>query len=716
MNKFLQAIVLMAMLPMSLFGQELSDSAAIDSIAEYWDKVLELNEVVVIGHRTVLKQSPEGIVYLTKNDSFAQGMNGIEVLDRIPRVKVAGDLVTVAGKSSVRYIVDGRLLEMSDEAIAMQLKNLQASGIEKIELLTTAPAKYAAGANVAFISITTRNESLGTRGNVWGNGNFREKFNYIFGGNLSHTTRKVELSADASWSDIKGINDLERIYTFKDHIKTSNRTTHFTNRTLGINGLFKYKFNDRVCLGTIVNFSTNRLNSELNDMTIDNGIVFNSRNHSPSRPNNALTVTAFTDWQLDDKGKMLSLTYNYFDRSSKSFSEVTTSDANEESKLTNEGHNKYLIHSAKIDATLPFKTFRMETGVAFTSIGNNTALNACNYEAGEWVNDPMQSNRFNYDENTAAVYISAEKNFSESLFGKLGLRYEHTRVKGLQHIGNEHHNNSYGYLFPSLNLSWNCHRAGRISLSYSMGITRPNFADLNPFRYYTTTSDYVSGNPDLRPSIAHNAEISYSLKGFYAVIYNSYNHNSIGYVTRFNIDGSQQTSPENCFNSNKIGLYASYNRSLLDWWNINMGGEVFNTYAKSKIADFKDLDQSDWSGKLELNTAFVLNRQKNLIFNVRFSHYFPYNERMVHYESMSLLGCELRYMLLDNRLTMVASVSDPFGWNITRSTAHYKDYTVTSRNNIHSHSVQLRISYTFGSNKVNNVYRDTKERESSRSN
>lgn len=385
MNKFIQAIILMAMLPVSLYGQNVNDSIALDSIADYWDKVLELNEVVVIGHRTVLKQSPDRIIYLTKNDTFARGLNGIEVLDRIPRVSVVNDLVTVAGKSSVRFIVDGRLLEMSDEAIAMQLKNLQASGIEKIELLTTPPAKYAAGANVAFISITTRNESLGTRGNTWGNGNIRENINYMLGGNLSHTTRKVELSADASWSDIKGINDLDRTFTFDDHIKISSRSTHFTNRTLGFNGLFKYKFNDRLCAGIITNFNTNRLNSNLNDMTIDNEIVFNSYNHSPSRPNNSLTLTAFTDWQLDDKGKMLSLTYNYFNRSSKSFSEVTTSNIGNEEKLTNEGHNKYRIHSAKIDATLPFKTFKMETGVAFTSIGNNTALNVCNYEAGEWI-------------------------------------------------------------------------------------------------------------------------------------------------------------------------------------------------------------------------------------------------------------------------------------------------------------------------------------------
>lgn len=715
MDKIIYAIILMAMLPASLYSQEISDSVDIDSIANYWDKVLELNEVVVVGHRTVLKQAPDRIVYLTKNDTFAKGLNGIEVLDRIPRVTVEGDAVTVAGNSSVRYIVDGRLLEMSNDAIAMQLKNLQASGIEKIELLTTPPAKYAAGSNVAFISITTRNESLGTRGNVWANGNVRESFNYMFGGSLSHTTRKVELSANASWNDIKGINDLDRVYTFEDHIKTSKRTTHFSNKSLGLNGLFKYKFSSHISAGAIANFATNRLSSELNDITVEQDITFNSHNHSPSRPNNALTLTAFCDMQLDDKGKLLSVTYNYFDRNSKSLAKVVTNNENDETLLTNEGHNKYHIHSAKIDATLPFKTFKMETGLAFTSISNNTALNVKYLIDNEWINDPLQSNQFNYDENTAAAYLSAEKSLGDSFFGKIGMRCEHTSVKGRQDIGDEHHNNSYCYLFPSLNLSWNSQSAGRISLSYSMGITRPSFADLNPFRYYTTTNDYVSGNPDLRPTTTHNAEISYSFKGFYAVLYNSYSHNAIGYVTRFNADASQQTTPENCFNSNKAGIYASYNRSLFEWWSLNVGAEVFNSYAKSKVADFKDLDQSSWSGKLELNTSFMLNRQRNLIFNVRLSHYFPYTERMVHYQSMSLIGCELRYMLLDNRLAMIVSVSDPFGWNITRSTAHYKDYSIASRNNIHSHSVQLRISYTFGGNKVNNVYRDSKERESVRS-
>lgn len=697
------------LLAVNLSAQNASDSTAIN-----WERELELNEVVVVASRTVVKQAPDRIIYLTKNDSFAKGMNGIEVLDRIPRVSVINDLVTVAGKSSVRYIIDGHLMEISDEAMVMRLKNLQASGIEKIEVLTTPPAKYSTDNNVAYISITSRNESLGTKGNVWANGNVREFFSYQLGGNISHTTRKIELSADINWNDSKGINDLDRFYIFPEHTKTSKRSTNYTNRILGANGLLKYKFTDNLNAGIILNYYTSRLSSSLNDVTTDHEAVSISSNNSPSRPNNALTVTAFSDWMLDTKGKMLSLTYNYFDKRVKNFSDVTTYESNVETRMTNTGDNKYHIHSVKLDAVLPFQTFRMETGLAITSIGNKTALDIHYLEDNSWILDPRQTNAFDYDENTAAAYVSFEKNFTESFFGKLGLRYESTHTKGYQRIRMESNRNSYNHLFPTLNISWNRNNMGRLSLSYSMGITRPNFNDLNPYKYYTTTSDYVSGNPDLKPSLAHNAEINYSFKGVYAVLYNSYNNDAIGYITRFNTDGSQYTIPENHINSNKTGLYASYYRSLFGWWNINLGGEVFCIYTKSKLKDYKETDDTSWSGKIDLSTSFILNRQKNLVLDLRYNHYLPYHERMQQYKAMSLLSCNVRYTLLNDRLTLTASISDPFRWNITRSTAYYNDYSVQTRNDVHARNVSFRISYNFGGNKVNNVFRDTKERESNR--
>lgn len=712
MKTFLTPLFVAAALPMSLYSQQPADS-----LASAWEKEFDLNEVVVVASRPVIKQAPDRITYLVKNDPYSLGLNGVQVLDRIPRVSVANDLVSVAGKSSVKYIIDGHLLEMPEEAIALRLKNLQSSGIEKIELLTTPPAKYAASTNVAYISITTRNESHGTRGNLWGNATMREDFCYLLGGNVSHTTRRVELSADVSWQDLQGLNDLDRTYTFSDFSRISKRDNRFANRALGANGLFKYKFDDRLSAGAIVNYSMMRLRSDISDVTLDNDLPSFSRNVSPARPNNALTLTAFGDWRLDSSGKLLSLTYNFFDRHTHSFSDVSTwQDGEDATRLTDAGANKYRIQSVKLDAALPFRGFRMDAGAAYTGVDNATDLRITDFKDGIWVVNPLQSNSFDYDERTAAVYVSAERSFSGAFFGKIGLRYEHTDVRGRQAVDDMRHRKSYGYLFPTLNLSWNRPDIGRFGLSYSMGITRPNFSDLNPFRYYTTVGDYFSGNPDLDPSISHNAEVNYSYRGVYAVLYNSYNHNAIGYITRFNPDGSQQTLPENCLDTNKTGLYASYNRSLLWWWNLKVGGEVFYSMAKSKVPDFKEADDHGWSGKLELNSSWMLNRQKSLVLNFRFSHYFPWRDRMTHYSSMSLVGLDIRYALLDNRLNLALSVNDPFGWNITRSKAYYKDYVVDTRNDIHSHAVTFRATWSFGGSKVNNVHRDTKERESQRTN
>lgn len=686
-----------------------------DSTAANWEKQFNLNEVVVVASRIVVKQAPDRIIYLTKNDEYAKSMNGMEMLDRIPRVSVVNDLVTVAGKNTVKYIIDGRIMEMSDEAMIMRLKNLQASDIEKVEVLITPPAKYAADNNVAYISIISRNDYLGARGNVWAKGIFRDYFSYQLGGSIAHVTRKVELSADLSWNDSRGINDLDRTYTFVDYTKTSNRSTDYTNRILGANCMFKYKFTDNLNAGLILNYYGNSLNSKLYDVTTDKGKVFYSTNYSPARPNNALTATAFSDWKIDSQGKMLSLTYNYFNKQTQSFSEVTTSERNMENKLTNTGNNNYGIHSVKLDAILPFKLFLMETGIAFTSIKNNNALSVHHWEKGSWVLDTLQNNFFDYGEKIAAAYISIEKNFTESFFGKLGLRYELTHIQRHQPSGDTKNSDFYNYLFPSVNFSWNS-PVGRFSLAYSMGIIRPNFSDLNPYKYYTTTNDYVSGNPDLRPDITHNTEINYSFKGMYAVLYNSYNGNAIGYITRFNTDGSQYTIPENHIINNKMGLYVSYYHSLFGWWNINLGGEVFHSYTKSKLLDYKDIDDSNWSGKVEIGTSFILNRQKSLVLDVRYSYYPPYHERMIQYDSMSLFDCNIRYSLLNNRLIMNLAIGDPFGWNVTKSTIYYRDYSVNTCNDIHSRSISFRISYSFGKDKINNVYRDTKEKESNRAN
>lgn len=711
MYKLIMLLSGAAALSTPLFAQENGDSIVLTRERDY-----ELDEVVVVAKRPAIRQEPDRIVYMVKNDPYAAGLDGIELLDRIPRVSVINDLVSVAGKNSVRYIIDGHLLEMTDESITMKLKTIQAAGVEKIELITTPPAKYSAAGNVAYISITTRNESLGTRGNLWGQSGRSDHFRYSLGGNVCHTTRKVELSADMGWNDSKGRNDIYKQYDFADYTRVSDRATSFVWRTLSANTLFKYKLDMRLSIGAMVNFSSNRMDTEVKDMTITGNVIMNSISTTPSYPDDALTLTGFADWKIDSQGKMMSLTYNFFDKESNSFSDVVTECADsKKSRLTKEGENSYKIHSAKLDVTLPLSTLKVETGGAYTAISNNTNLAIANEIGGALVNDPSQSNRFRYDEKTAAVYLSGEKNFGNLFYGKVALRYEHTDVRGNQESENMRFDRSSDYIFPTVNLSRNFTGAGRLSADYSMGISRPIFGDLNPFRYYNTVKDYFTGNPNLKSVLVQNAGVNYSYKGLYAVAYVSWSRNAVGYITRFESDGMQWTTPENCLNTFKTGIYASYNRELFDWWNIKVGGEVFYGSTRSNSGDFKDTREYGYGGKAEVNTSWMLNRAKSLILNLRCTHFFPYHDRMAHYFNRTIIGCELRYMMLDNRLVLTASLNDPFGWSVTRSTARYKNYSLYSRTDIHNHSVAIKAIWSFGGRKVNNVYRDSKERESQRS-
>ena len=127
------------------------------------------------------------------------------------------------------------------------------------------------------------------------------------------------------------------------------------------------------------------------------------------------------------------------------------------------------------------------------------------------------------------------------------------------------------------------------------------------------------------------------------------------------------------------------------------------------MPDFKISSMEDWSGKLEVSTNIMINRQKTLIFAAQFSHFFPWQQNLINYESFQLFNLSLRYSLLNNRLSLQLRANDIFGWNKTRSKEHYADYTIRHTFNAHSAYVLFGISYRFGRDKVNGVWRASKE-------
>lgn len=687
-----------------------------DSISAEWERLLELNEVVVVARRPVVKQQEGKLVYIVKNDPYAKGLDGIRLLDRIPRVTVNNGSVSVAGKGTIRYIIDGILMELDATAMSMRLQALRAENIEKIELLTTPPSRYAVEPNAVYISITTRNETLGTRGNLYGSLSQNKRLNEYFSGSVSHTTRSVEMSLDASLMNNNATSDNDIEYVFTDNARRSATHTKSHLFNTGFNALFKYKFSPGMNVGAIANYNYATDSSNATNSTTYGSYTSSSASHTTSRPNNALTLTGFFDWAFGKSGETVELTYNYFNRHSPTRSQISTifSTDQEESGVNEHGASDYRFHSGKVDFKLPCKVASFETGIGYTDILNSSD-NSTQYiqRRGEIID--QQLNLFDYNERIAAAYLTASRSFGESLYGKVGLRYEYTWTKGKQLTSLQTNRDNYGRLFPTINLSWNKERIGAFNLSYSMGIGRPNLWELNPFRYYSTTDEYAAGNPELTPTIYNNAEINYyGLGGLYAVVYTSFASDAIGYIRRFDDNETVSTIPYNCLSMNKTGLYASYKRTFFDRWEMNLGGEVFHTHSHSDIADFKAKEMDDWSGKLEVSTNIMLNRQKTLVFSGRFTHFFPWQQNLINYESFQLFSLSLRYSILGNRLNLRLTANDIFGWNKTKSKEHYADYTLRQTFNAHTAYVLVGISWSFGRDKVSGVWRDSKEDQSGR--
>lgn len=687
-----------------------------DSIALEWERTLELNEVVVVARRPVMKQQEGKLVYIVKNDPYSAGLDSYYLLDRIPRVTATDGTVTVAGKGTVRYIIDGKLVDLDAAALRMRLQDLRAEDIEKIELLATPPARYAVEPNAAYISITTRNESLGTRGSVYGSLNLRDKLREYFSGNISHTTRRIEMSVDANVSNYYTTNDNDMEYIFPENARSSSSRTESHSFNSGVNALFRYKFTPEMKAGVMASYTYENVSSDgVNTTDYGFGQTSASVSATKSRPNNAVTLTGFFDWNFGKRGESLELTYNYFNRHSPSSSRVSTVfDGDYFTGIREDGAADYRFHSGKADFKLPNPVLNLETGVAYTDILNTSdnRMQRFNGSADVVTGTPDD---FEYYERIAAAYLSASRDLGRGFWAKLGLRYEYTWSKGVQVTTAEINRRDYGRLFPSANISWNKNGIGSFNLSYSMGMGRPNLWELNPFRYYSTTDEYAAGNPMLKPTIYNNAEINYyGLGGLYAVLYTSFASDAISYIRSFDGNGVLGTLPVNCLSTNKTGLYASYRRNIFDWWEMNAGGEVFHSRSHSDAPELNIKELRDWSGKIEVSANWMLNRQKTLKFGARFTHYFPWEQNMVRYRSFQLFSMTLRYSLLNNRLNLHLTANDIFGWNKTRSMEYYADYTIRHTFNANSEYVLLGVSFNFGRDKVNGVWRASKEEQSSR--
>ena len=674
-----------------------------------------LKSVTVKGMRRVIKNDVDRLQYLVSNDPFSKGMNGIEVMGRVPMLNVSDESVSIIGKGITHIMLDGLILEMTADAVKAKLRSLKAEDIERIEVITIPPAKYKAEANAGYINIVMkRDQSKGWSGSISEEIQRQYRGRYFQDINLNYASRKFELSTGLGISLDKVINDSYSVYDFKDgHQRSTRKRTIAPWSSYNADAIVKYHANKRLELGVMTSFYTNHISTNHTFVSINRDTTITTA-HAPAIWNNNISTTLYAEYKLDSLEKTLNVNYNFFNSNAPTQSENVSVTNGMTESLRNKSKANYKINALKLDFSLPFKHLYMETGASFSAIRNKTSLMLENLANRQWIYNTDESNEFLYKERTLAAYLSAKKLLTEKLQLQAGLRYEHTWTESNQLTQRQINRSHYGRFYPTLHLNWQLKDNQNLAFAANWGIERPNFNDLNPFRIYTSTTDYMTGNPYLTAAYTRNVEINYSNgKGLYAVLYNNHGKREMGWRTHFLENGSQVTGPYDGLRHEKTGIYANYNRNVLTWLNLNIGGEV---YYYDSHSDYQTdvLQIHGWGKRAESSLSFMFNHQKTLIGEVNYRHWFREYFAQTQSDSYAYLQMSLKYSCLNDRLKISLTIGDPFHQNINQNTIFYQEYTNTNRFDNHSRYIGLSATWSFGGKQVHRTYHDNRDTESQR--
>src|SRR5438477_1214746 len=96
------------------------------------------------------------------------GSTALEVLEKSPGITVDNDgNISLRGKAGVIVMIDGKPTYLSSADLANLLKNMPASALDQIEIMTNPSAKYDASGNSGVINIKTKKgRAAGFNGSV----------------------------------------------------------------------------------------------------------------------------------------------------------------------------------------------------------------------------------------------------------------------------------------------------------------------------------------------------------------------------------------------------------------------------------------------------------------------------------------------------------------------------------------------------------------------
>ena len=670
------------------------------------EKEQQLQEVVITAKKKLIERKVDKLIFNVENSISASGGDAIDALKITPRVKVKNDNISMIGKNNMSVMLDDKLILLTGDELINFLKSIPSDNIKSIEVITTPPAKYDAEGNSGLINIKLKKSKL----NQW---NASLRSSYIqstypkgsFGGNFDYQKNKLSLYSNLNY--VNGSNapvETNKIYYPLGLWNEENKRRDFQNSVNGRIGA-DYKISEKFSVGmqylgsfskpkiaensltTIYNQTNSQIDSYINTLSENLG-----KNNNHSLNLNSTVV-------FDTIGKKMNINLDYFkfkNDDNRIFNTINLLSAN------NTSLQDIQNYSAKIDFEHPLKWINLSYGGKLSFIKTQNNVNYFDTTLGTPIFVPTQSNEFNYDENTQAIYINGTKKLNEKWETQLGFRLENTQTEGVSKTLNQKNTNSYAKLFPTFYLTYTPNEKNSFSINYNKRINRPSYNRLNPFRWYSNPFSYTEGNPFLQPSFSNNLELNYTFNDNWSnSIYYSHTDNGFEQITIVdNTDNIQKTIAQNFFKTTIIGISESYTYNKLKWLSTTFSFDW--NYSKSEsLIPITNQNLNGSNAYFSTSNDFNLNKNKTLLFNFSYWYNFKGTSDLDKNNAYSQLDASIKYFAFDKKLQISFNANDILSTNRPIYTSFTNNIQIDYKNYYDVRLFRLSLVYKFGNKNIN---------------
>lgn len=680
------------------------------------DDVTRLSGVEIVAQKPLVKMEVDKLSYSVENDIDAKSNSVLDMLRKVPMVTVDGnDNITVNGSSSFKVYVDGKPNVMMSSNPSEIFKNMPASSIKDIEVVTNPGARYdAEGVGGVLNLITDRtsesrkqllnNYNATIRGMAAnrgaGGGAFfsmqKNKFSMSVNANVMESfpmESQTELNRTQFTSD--GESQLRSYSTMDNsfHIQMGNLNLSYEIDSLNL----------LTASAGVMGFGMDIDGQSRTDL---GGLAYTTRNDNKSK---RLSVNGSVDYQhtfASNKERMLTLSYliTTAPQRTNNYSWFETDQTNSFLDLTDRySHAKdnTIEHTWQADFSTPIAAgHKLDLGAKYILRDNTSRSDYYDLMGQEQLWDESSSLDYSHKNRILAGYAEYRGTI-QRISLTAGLRYEHTWQNVIARLGQtDNFKLDYGNLVPSANLSYKINDSQNIGAAYNLRISRPGITLLNPYVNKSDPTSISYGNTNLDAEEVHNISLVYNLFNPKWVVnltlrqsicdngieqYSFYEGNVLN-STYGNITRNKQT-----------GLNAFVNWNATGKTRFTLNGSIAYVDVRSEQLDLRN---HGWQGNI------MFGYQQTLPWDIRMSANI-----MASTKSYNLQGwnsgfqagmLSLSKSFLKDKLNVTLTGMSPLNFSRMKfeSESASHDYVSHTISRISMANFGISVSYTFGG-KVN---------------